>query len=286
MKFFTPLRYPGGKGKLSYYVKSIIESNSLLDGHYVEPFAGGAGVALELMFHEYVSQIHINDLDPAIFSFWSACIDHTEELCRLITDTPVTIDVWEKQRDILRASSENIEKVELAFATFFLNRTNRSGILKAGAIGGRAQAGKWKLDARFNKKDLINRIEMIANYKNRINVYNLDTAHLLKTLPQKLPTNTLIYLDPPYYVKGQGLYRNYYDHKDHLDIKNILDTITTIPWIVSYDNAEAISSMYSGYRTQVFDLQYSAQIKRMASEVMIFSDSITIPDVQLGKKSA
>ncbi|RZM84941.1 DNA methyltransferase [Pseudoalteromonas rubra] len=286
MKFFTPLRYPGGKGKLSYYVKSIIESNNLLDGHYVEPFAGGAGVALELLFHEYVNQIHINDLDPAVYAFWFACVNKTEELCKLISDTPVTIGTWERQRKLLRNEDNSVEPLELAFATFFLNRTNRSGILKAGVIGGRAQAGKWKLDVRFNKEDLIKRIEMIANYRNRINIYNFDTVDLLNTLPQTLPQNTLIYLDPPYYVKGQGLYRNFYEHKDHVEIKNILDTITEIPWIVSYDNAEQISNIYSDYRTKVFDLQYTAQTKRVASEIMIFSDSVNIPDTQLGKRSA
>lgn len=283
MNFFTPLRYPGGKGKLSYYVKSIIESNNLLDGHYVEPFAGGAGVALELMLHEYVNQIHINDLDPAIYAFWSACVNQPGELCQLISDTPVTIENWERQREVLRAEDNTFEPLELAFATFFLNRTNRSGILKAGVIGGRGQAGKWKLDARFNKKNLIKRIEKIANYRNRINIYNLDAAALLNTLPQTLPQNTLIYLDPPYYVKGQGLYRNFYEHAEHLEIKNILDTIANIPWIVSYDNAEQISNIYSDYRMQVFDLQYTAQTKRVASEIMVFSNTIQIPETQLGK---
>lgn len=286
MRFYTPLRYPGGKGKLSYYVKSLLESNDLLDGHYVEPFAGGAAVALELLFLEYVQQIHINDLDPAVYSFWYSCLHQTEELSRLIYDTPVTIENWEKQRDILREDSTTVSPLYLAFATFFLNRTNRSGILKAGVIGGREQSGTWKLDVRYNKEDLIKRIKNIANYKNRISLYNLDTADLLRTLPNSLPDNSLIYLDPPYYVKGQGLYRNFYDHEDHVEIKDILDSIKHIPWIVSYDNAEEITDIYSGYRTQVFDLQYTAQTKRVGSEVMVFSDSILIPDVQLGKKVA
>ena len=285
MAFYTPLRYPGGKAKLSYYVKSVIEQNNLLDGHYVEPFAGGAGVALELLFQEYVQQIHINDLDIAIYSFWNAVVNQPDCLCKLIHDTPVTMEEWEKQKDILTTRSDT-PSLELAFATFFLNRTNRSGILKAGVIGGKQQSGKWKLDVRFNKKDLINRIEKIASYQSRINIYNLDTADLLKTLPKKLPDNSLIYLDPPYYIKGQGLYRNFYEHKDHVEIRSLLDKIKNIPWLVSYDNAEEIGSIYTGYRKQVFDLQYSAQTKRVASEVMIYSDGLSIPDIQLGKKSA
>jgi DNA adenine methylase len=285
MAFYSPLRYPGGKAKLSYYIKSVIEQNNLLDGHYVEPFAGGAGVALELLFQEYVQQIHINDLDVAVYSFWDAVVNQSDCFCRLIHDTPVTMAEWKKQKDILSTQS-NTPSIELAFATFFLNRTNRSGILKAGVIGGKQQAGEWKLDVRFNKKDLIGRIQKIAAYQSRISLYNLDTADLLKTLPKKLPDNSLIYLDPPYYIKGQGLYRNFYEHKDHVEIRSLLDKIKSIPWLVSYDNAEEIGSIYTGYRKQAFDLQYTAQIKRVASEVMIYSDGLSIPDVQLGKKSA
>jgi DNA adenine methylase len=285
MAYYTPLRYPGGKAKLSYYVKSVIEQNNLLDGHYVEPFAGGAGVALELLSQEYVQQIHINDLDIAIYSFWNAVVNQPDCLCKLIHDTPVTMTEWEKQKNILTTRSET-PSLEVAFATFFLNRTNRSGILKAGVIGGKQQSGKWKLDVRFNKKKLIDRIERIASYQSRISIYNLDTADLLKTLPKQLPDNSLIYLDPPYYIKGQGLYRNFYEHKDHVEIRSLLDNVKNIPWLVSYDNTEEIGSIYNGYRKQVFDLQYTAQTKKMASEVMIYSDGLSIPDVQLGKKSA
>ena len=285
MAFYTPLRYPGGKGKLAYFLKALIDDNNLHDGHYVEPFAGGAGVALELMFQEYVRHIHINDLDKAIYSFWLSVINHTDDLCALIHDTPVTIDEWQRQKEIL-ADSDNQTALNLGFATFFLNRTNRSGILKAGVIGGKAQSGQWKLDVRYNKKELINRIEKIAVNRDRIHVYNLDTADLLRTKLDDLPNNTLIYLDPPYYIKGQGLYRNFYNHDDHVQIREILDTIVGKPWVVSYDNTPEIEDIYSKYRQQVFDLQYTAQTKRVASEIMIYSNQVIIPDVPLGKQTS
>ena len=284
MAFYTPLRYPGGKGKLAYFLKALIDENNLHDGHYVEPFAGGAGVALELMFQEYVRHIHINDLDKAIYSFWLSVINHTDDLCALIHDTPVTIEEWKKQKEVL-ADSDNQSALNLGFATFFLNRTNRSGILKAGVIGGKAQSGQWKLDVRYNKKELINRIEKIAVNRDRIHVYNLDTADLLRTELNNLPNNTLVYLDPPYYLKGQGLYRNFYNHDDHVQIREILDTIEDKPWVVSYDNTPEIEDIYSKYRQQVFDLQYTAQTKRVASEIMIYSNQVIIPDVHLGKQA-
>ncbi|EOY4305013.1 TPA: DNA adenine methylase [Proteus mirabilis] len=280
--FYTPLRYPGGKGKLSYYIKSLIDENSLNDGSYIEPYAGGAGVALELLLQEYVRYIHINDIDIAIYSFWNSILNNTENFSKLVHDTKIDLENWEKQKNIL-LNSEKHSTLEIGFATFFLNRTNRSGILKAGVIGGKAQLGKWKIDVRFNKKDLLKRIEKIANYSSRIYIYNLDTLDLLKSLPIQSPEKTLLYLDPPYYVKGQGLYRNFYEHDDHVAVMNALNKTSFPYWIVSYDNHEEIKNIYNKFRIKEYDLQYTAHKKRTGGEIMIFSDQLKIPNIYLGK---
>jgi len=274
--FSTPLRYPGGKGKFAHFVKQVFEANELLDGHYVEPYAGGAGVALELLFHEYASRIHINDIDPAISIFWQSAVNHTEELCRLIHDTPVTMENWHQQKRVLSDIDQH-SGIEIALATFFLNRTNRSGILKAGVIGGLAQSGKWKLDVRYNKIDLVRRIELIGRYRDRIRVYNLDAIALLTEIVPSLPQKTLVYLDPPYYVKGSGLYRNFYVHDDHVKIANALANVNH-QWIVSYDDTQEISKIYQGYRQDKYFLSYTAQEKKQGSEVMIYGPNITIPN--------
>lgn len=281
--FATPLRYPGGKGKFSQFVKQVFEANELLDGHYVEPYAGGAGVALELLFQEYAEKIHINDLDPAIYAFWQVAVNHTEELCRLIFDTPVTIEQWHRQKEVL-SGLESKSLLEKAFATFFLNRTNRSGILKAGVIGGKGQAGKWKLDARYNKRDLISRLEMIGRYSNRISVYNLDAIALLEKVVPTLPDKTLVYLDPPYYVKGSGLYRNFYQHDDHVKISNVLKSVSR-PWIVSYDSTPEIKEIYRDYRMDDYFLSYTAQEKKQGAEVMIYGPSVNIPHYKSLRKT-
>ncbi|EFU5019409.1 DNA adenine methylase [Salmonella enterica] len=283
MAFYTPLRYPGGKGKLAYYLKGVIKHNSLLDCHYIEPFAGGAGVALELLMQEYVHKVTINDYDPAIYSFWHSILNNCEEFCEKIHQTEVSMNTWYEQKEILSTNSYD-DLLSLGFAAFFMNRTNRSGILNAGVIGGKAQAGKWKLDVRFNKEDLVNRIKRIAAYKDRITIQNKDTLDLLIDLSIKSHENTLMYLDPPYYVKGQELYRNFYEHQDHVDIKNQLLKMPILHWIATYDNTEQIKDIYKGQTIIDFDLQYSAQSKRVGSEVIIFSKNLKIPSVELGKK--
>lgn len=276
-KPLTPLRYPGGKGAFAPFIKSVIETNHLKGGHYMEPFAGGAGVALDLLFNGYVSDIHINDADLAIYHFWHVIITNTDDFLALLQQTPLTIEEWEKQRLILKYP-ENYSELEHGFATFYLNRTNRSGILKAGVIGGKAQNGAYKLDARFNKERLSSLIQRIANYATNIHVYNLDALELLKKVDQILPQPSLIYLDPPYYIKGQGLYRNFYNHDDHVQICEALGEIET-PWIVSYDNCDEIKSIYQNYRQDEYFLSYCAYNKTKGSEVMIYGKNILRPEL-------
>ncbi len=279
MRFNTPLRYPGGKGKLTNFLKLIFERNDLLGGDYVEPYAGGAGIALNLLTHGYVSCIHLNDLNPAVFAFWESVINQPEELCKTIRDVHVTMEEWYRQKAILK-NPENHSLLEIGFSTFFLNRTNRSGIIWGGVIGGKNQDGPWKLNARFNKDDLIRRIEKIALHRSQIRLYNLDAAELIKTVLPILPEKTLVYLDPPYYVKGQGLYENHYLHDDHVSIAKLVNNHIDHPWIVSYDHAPEIIEMYKGCATITYGINYSAQDRYKGAEAMFFSDKLLIPDVK------
>lgn len=279
MQFNTPLRYPGGKGKLTDFIKLIFEQNDLLDGHYVEPYAGGAGIALTLLLHSYASCIHLNDLNSAVYAFWHSVLHEPEALCKAIHDVKVNMKEWHRQKAILN-DPVNHTQLELGFSTFFLNRTNRSGIIWGGVIGGKNQDGLWKLDARFNKDDLIRRIEKIALYRSRIRLYNLDAAELIKTVLPTLPKKTLIYLDPPYYVKGQGLYENHYLHDDHVAIAKLVQKKIKLPWVVSYDHAPEIIEMYQQCQTITYGINYSAQDRYKGAEAMFFSKKLNIPDVK------
>lgn len=269
---YTPLRYPGGKAKFAPVIKQIIEKNNL-NGHYIEPYAGGAGVSLDLLFNNYCTDIHINDLDLAIYHFWKSVTEQTEDFIRLINDTKITIQEWHNQKSLIKRN--DISPLEHGFAAFFLNRTNRSGILKAGVIGGLNQAGNYKLDCRFNKENLIKRIERIGNVAKHIHVTNLDTEKWLPIINDAIPRNSLIYLDPPYYEKGQGLYRNFYRHQDHLAIKEKLANVE-IPWVVSYDNHPVIKEIYQQYRQGEYTLNYSANKKMKATEIVIYSDNLIL----------
>lgn len=277
-KLYTPLRYPGGKAQFAPFIAKVMELNNLVGGHYLEPYAGGAGVALELLFHGYASHVHINDLDPAVHAFWATVTTHPDALLQLLHDTPVTMDEWFRWRSILRGEVE-ATLIERGFATLFMNRTNRSGILKGGVIGGLAQAGAYKLDARLKKDALATRIKRIADHSEKISVYSEDALLLLTRSSEFLPERSITYLDPPYYVKGQGLYRNYYKHDDHLDIAKAIQSSTfDLPWVVSYDNAKEICAMYGMSKALTYGLNYTAQKRYVGNEVMFFSRKLRVPE--------
>lgn len=275
MHFNTPLRYPGGKGKLTDFFKQLIVENELVGCHYAEPYAGGAGIAINLLLHDYAHKIHLNDLNSSVFAFWNSVVEQPDELCQLIRDTPVTMSQWIYQKSVQKDSSAS--ELELGFSTFFLNRTNRSGIVWAGVIGGKDQLGPWKIDARFNKDELIARVERIAMRAADISISNLDAELFVKQVVPKLPKNSLIYLDPPYYVKGQGLYENHYRHDDHARVASIVRNRLKKPWVVSYDHAPEIVDLYPGLRSHVYGINYSAQDRYKGAEVMFFSDRLEVP---------
>jgi DNA adenine methylase len=274
---FTPLRYPGGKAKLAGFVKSLMNENGLLDGSYVEPYAGGAAIALELLLEEYVSHIHINDVSRHVHAFWKAVLDHTEPLSKLVRDTRLSVRAWDRQRRIMQNPKDH-DALTLGFATFFLNRTNRSGILNGGIIGGRDQTGPWKIDARYNVPELVRRIESIAAMRSRIHLTRNDALKFLQAGVAKWPEKTLIYLDPPYYVKGRDLYYDFYEPGDHASIARFVRSgIRKQRWIVSYDNAPPIRVLYRGSPHIVYEIGYSAREASQGSEVMFFGDGLRVP---------
>jgi DNA adenine methylase len=273
--FDSPLRYPGGKARLTRHVIDVIEMNDLVGGDYVEPYAGGAGIAIALLYLEYVEHIHLNDLNPSVYAFWRSLIDHTEDLARLVRDAPLTVEEWRRQR-ALQYSNERVGTLELGFSTFYLNRTSRSGIIRGGVIGGINQDGNWKIDARYNADLLSKRIEKVASYSSRISLYNLDAAELIRDVLPGIPKRSLVYLDPPYYEKGGKLYQSSYLHDDHEKISFLVDDIQQ-NWIVSYDNVEPIRRFYAAYRQQSFGLRYSAQRQYEGVEVMVYGNDVKIP---------
>ncbi len=275
-RFISPLRYPGGKSQLSKYILSIVEKNNLIGGTYVEPYAGGSGVALFLLINNHVEDIFINDYDYSIYAFWYSILHRTDEFINKIREAPVDIDNWRIQKNI-QLNQEEHDIFEIGFSTFFLNRCNRSGILKAGPIGGQSQESDYKIDCRFNKEALIERIEAIAERRADIHISNLDAIEFLTQNQNIFDESTLVNLDPPYYHKGQQLYINFYQHEDHVRLKNFMFNDMDCNWIITYDNTSEIKEIYRDFQKKEIAVRYSAHKKIKASELLIHSPSVILP---------
>jgi DNA adenine methylase len=271
----SPLRYPGGKQFIAPLLAQLIAANGLEGKSYGEAYAGGAGAALQLLFAGHVKRVFINDADPAVAAMWFSITEQPDDFVKLIKRIPLTVAEWRKQRDVYQ-KRDGSRLLELGFATFYLNRVNRSGIVKnAGPIGGLQQLGKWKIDARFNRDALAERVTKVGRYRKKIVVTNLDALDFLSCLTAT--EGVFLYLDPPYYVKGPELYLNHYKHSDHCEMAEYLQSYDCHKWVLSYDDVPQIRRMYANLRKLKFDLSYSVHSRKVGKEVLIVGDEVVVP---------
>ncbi len=268
--FESPLRYPGGKSCIFPFFSSLFFENGLIGTAYAEPYSGGAGLALKLLFNEYVSQIYINDLDYSIYSFWKVIKEHNTLFCDWLEDVDVNVENWKFYKSIQK-NADAYSELDIAKSTFFLNRTNISGVIKGGLIGGLEQNGKFKIDARFNKRDLLHRIQRIDKFKDRIFISNMDGLKFIKKIDSTFK-DVFIYIDPPYVKKGAELYMNYFMTKDHLKLAKVVSLITS-KWVVSYDNSDLINEAYIKNSRVLYKLSQAAS-NRIGDEILIFCNSL------------
>ena len=274
----SPLRYPGGKAALANLLVGIRRANALGHSTIAEPFAGGAGASLTLLYLEEFRHVHINDADTSIFSFWWTLKNRPRPFLKRLSQTRVNMTEWRRQRNIYR-NEQRTSRLDQAFSTFYLNRCNRSGIiLNGGPIGGVAQTGKWKLGARFNKVELVRRCQRVVEYRERIRVSNDDGLGLISKLD---PHTTFFFIDPPYFEKGPALYLNALSADYHAALAQRLKQMQGAAWTLTYDDCPEIRRLYRGWASvRPFRLRYVASERRLGRELLITPKWIHLPDRQ------
>lgn len=284
-KWRSPLRYPGGKIKMAPFLRQLLKDNPKIK-NYIEPFAGGAGIAINLLLNNLIDHITLNDYDIAIFCFWKSLVENNKEFMELFENTPITISEWHNQRFIF----QNLEKrniknlstseiIKLGFSTFYMNRTNFSGILRgATPVGGLKQTGKWKLDCEFNKERLRPLLIKIGQKAENITISNLDMVNSLSSLNKGnsnyTDTESLMFIDPPYIKQGKRLYLPIKTMEDHkkiaLQIKNL-----SCHWLLTYDAVNELMDYYNFANNKfIYSLQYKVKTHRQATEFLVISNNL------------
>ena len=278
MKTLSPLRYPGGKSAMAGLLSAIRRLNGLGGRAIAEPFAGGAGASLTLLYLEEAGHIHINDADPAIYDFWWSLINRPKDFLDKLSKTPVSLAEWRRQRHVYRDRGR-VSRLRRGFAAFYLNRCNRSGIImNGGPIGGTTQAGKWKVDARFNKAELHRRCKKVAEYCERIVVSCDDGVRFIEGLD---PKSTFYFIDPPYFEKGPTLYLNVLDENYHAALAARLKTMSDAAWVLTYDDCLKVRQLYRSWAAiRPFSLRYAATDRRNGKEVLITPKWMQLPTSQ------
>lgn len=268
-KSLSPLRYPGGKSKIYEKVRDLIVANGYEGRTYVEPFAGGFGIGVGLLCEGVVKAAILNDYDPHIYHFWYSVLNDTENLLRLISDTPITIE--ERERQKLNYRDVNVGSLGDGFATLFLNRVNFSGVIKGGPIGGLAQTGTYKVDCRFNKADISSKIETIAKLKGKIKLYNKDAGYLIRMSLMKMKAPMFLNIDPPYVIKGSQLYTNFFTEGDHLNLQRLIikHLDEEFPWIITYDDCQLVRDLYRRFHMEEYGITHNAGGSVQGKEIVI-----------------
>lgn len=270
----TPLRYPGGKGALYTTLRDLVRANDLSSGTYVEPYAGGVGAGLALLITGVVKRIVVNDLDPALYAFWRSVVKDPEGFAKQVAEVELSVREWRKQKEIYR-SADRRDYLPLGFATFYLNRTNHSGVLNAGPIGGLDQTGSYKIDARFNRAALLERLRLIALHASQIVVLRHDGRKVIKRYTAM--QDTIVYADPPYFQKAGTLYMNSFTDEDHRDLARCLADAQSGRWLLTYDDVDEVESLYRQFRRERFSLSYSAHRVTRGKELMVYSHGLRVP---------
>ncbi len=277
----SPLRYPGGKASLSRYIADVLESNLLTSCTFYEPYVGGGSISLELLERGSITKAVWLEKDPLVFAFWHCLLHQGYELYDEIESLDITIEKWKSLlsfRDVREPPECDEELLNLGVAGLFFNRTNFSGILKAGPIGGRSQLSDYSLDCRFKKDRMLGLIKYLyEKYSGHIEIYYGDALTFLEARRcEILNSFSFVYIDPPYYKKGKNLYRYYYTDEDHTRLANHI-TSQSYPWLVSYDDDLFIRNLYKNSEIQPIYLDYTAYTSRKGMELLISNLEIPPP---------
>lgn len=288
-RYLSPLRYPGGKATIAQHLGDVYLAQ---DGHmpieiWIEPFAGGAGAALDLLTRDVVDEAWLIDAHPALAAFWGTVIDDGERLAAVVAATVPTMQLWEQSREVLEAG--DVGTFDLAYAAFVINRCSRSGIVapRSGPMGGRHQTGRYTIASRFNGPPLADRILHVHSLRSRLRVHHGDGIGYIEQLNDSgIVDEVVLFVDPPYIREGNRLYANGLDPAAHQRLSAALHA-TEARWLLTYDNhCDVQDVLYPDHRVVPFNIRNTANRARLATELAVLSNNLQVDESVFGLSAA
>lgn len=268
----SPLRYPGGKRRLVPYLAAALAENNLRPDLFVEPYAGGASVSLELLHLDFVERAVISDLDPMVNAFWETVVTDIDWLCEQVESVPLSLSEWERMKKTRFRCRRS-----LALACLYLNRTSFNGALhnSAGPIGGKAQTSEYDIGCRFPRARLVSRLRACADLADRIDVVPAQdamfTVREARERARREESSVFFYLDPPFWAKSSSLYRRSFTELAHERLADQLHWLQD-HFLLSYDPAPEIVDLYTGHTAGTvaeIELLYSGSSRSAGTEMVI-----------------
>ena len=258
-------RYPGGKAKLCGRI--LHHLSRLMDDsitQYRELFFGGGSVGIKyVQKKECPKQIWLNDKDVGIACLWTSVIRYPDSLKKLVLAYKPTVDsFYQLKNDLLNTTSvpdTEEEVAQVGFNKLALHQITYSGLgLKSGGpLGGVAQLSKYKVDCRWSPAYICKKINTVHKvFSNKEVIHEACTSYDFEKIITDTSMKALLYLDPPYFVKGSQLYHESFTHQDHTRLCENLKN-TQHKWLLSYDACEEIKEMYSWATIEEVEVNYS-----------------------------
>lgn len=241
---------------------------------YYEPFFGSGSIGFKVLEElDTDRRVSISDIDPGIVSLWKAVHESPDELCsRIKSFTPNVDDFYSFQET---DGTDKSLTVENGFKKLALHQMSYSGLgAKAGGpIGGREQRGAYKIDCRYNVPTLTKNIGKLHTLMSRFKDLTIECKPVFSSLESIQRANSIVYLDPPYYVQGGALYANNMNVFEHQELAKRLNA-AEYEWVLSYDDVEPIRQLYSWAKVTNLEAIYTlapAKNKRLATNELIIT---------------
>lgn len=267
VRLLSPFRYPGGKTWLVSLMCQWLDSMKLKPAEFIEPFAGGGIVGLNVAFRRLAEHVTLVELDEEVAAVWQTIIyGDAKRLTDRIATFDLTLDSIKKE---LSENPRSLE--EKAFQTILRNRVNRGGILAPGAGMLRYGENGKGIKSRWYPETLNKRILRVAKMREHITFIKGDGLEVLRRSANR--ADVVFFIDPPYTAGSKQAGRRLYTHHelDHEELFRVTSTLAG-DFLMTYSDAERVRELAQQHNFDTQEIAMKSNHHVKMTELLIGRD--------------